>query len=624
MRFLLMMISVMLFGGAVAAQEYALDAPATVGMRDTFAVGWTAPQPKGGVIEIRPLGENARRVAYTYAAKNPALIEAPEAPGEYVLVLYFDGADRISRPLVVTMATATLAAVTTVDAGANVSVTWSGPNNRNDRVTFATIGGDAIRGASYAYVGGSKDGTVSVQAPQDAAIYEIVYQSGETILARHMISVGGVAATLEVAAEIPAGGRVLVGFDGPDNQGDRITFATRGGDPLSPASYAYVALAQDGQVTLRAFEATGSYDIVYLTAGRIIGRSPVEIVPVMMEITAAPEVQALLTFEISWRGHGNAGDRINLVAPGGHDSIAHSYIDPIIGVISMDAPDTEGSFELVYVTQGGKELARRPIIVTPAAKDPGQIEVVLAPGSGFAPGDAVEVILDASGSMLQRQNGKRRIEIAKAVLADLVADTIPAGTGFALRVFGNREADACRTDLEIGLAPLDPKQALGVISGVNAINLAKTPIAQSIALAARDMAAATGARVLILVTDGEETCEGDPAQAIEALRALGWDLRVNIVGYAIDDANLARTFQSWAAAGGGTYFDAADADELSLALARAAAAPFEIVTKAGVLVGKGLAGDIPLTVPAGDYVVRIGGQELATVVAPRKLSRIIP
>ncbi len=624
MRILLMMIAALIFGSAAAAQDFALDAPGTVGMRDTFGVGWTAPQPKGGVIEIRPIGENARRVAYSYTGKNPTLVEAPEEPGNYVLVLTFEGEDRVSQPLIVEMATATLDAVATADAGADIVVTWTGPDNRNDHITFAAPGGDAIRGASYAYVGISKDGTVTIQVPQDAAGYDLVYQTGETILARLPISVGGVAATLDAPTEVPAGGRLVVGFDGPDNRGDRITFAVRDGDPLSPASYAYVRLAQDDRVSLRALEEIGGYDIVYLTAGRIIGRRPVEIVPVTMELDAALEVQALLVFEITWRGHGNAGDRINLVVPGGNENIVYNYVDPVTGSVSMGAPKTAGSYELVYVTRGGKELARRPIIVTPPAIDPGQIEVVFAPGSGFGPGDAIGVILDASGSMLQRQGGERRIEIAKRVLSDLVVDTIPAGTGFALRVFGNREADACRTDLEIGLAPHDPNKALSVISGIKAINLAKTPIAQSVSLAASDLAAAEGAKVLILVTDGEETCEGDPAQAIEGLRALGWDLRVNIVGYAIDDADLARTFQSWAAAGGGVYFDAAGADELSVALARAAAAPFEIITSKGALIGKGLAGDLPLTIPAGEYVVRIGGRELPVVVEPRKLSRITP
>ena len=226
--------------------------------------------------------------------------------------------------------------------------------------------------------------------------------------------------------------------------------------------------------------------------------------------------------------------------------------------------------------------------------------------------------------MLQRQNGERRIEIARRTLARLVADTIPAGTGFALRVFGNREADACRTDLEIPLGPLDVAAASAVINGITAVNLARTPIADSVALVPADLAGVGGSRMLILITDGEETCDGDPGQAIEALRAGGLDVRVNIVGYAIDDADLARTFQAWASAGGGAYFDAADGEQLGAALLRSTAAPFRIIDDKGMVVGAGLAGDAPLTLPAGVYTVRIGGKELSATVQPNLRTVVTP
>jgi hypothetical protein len=624
MRVFLAILGLVLLAGGASAQEFRLEAPDSVGMRDTIAVGWSAPQAKGGLIEIRPIGETVGRVAYAYTVKNPQPVEAPEAPGDYVMVLTFDGKDRVSRPLRVDPATATLNAAGAADAGAVVVVTWAGPNNRSDLVTFALAGGDPMRGAGYAYVGNSRDGTVTVQTPQDAGAYDIVYVSGKTVLARQPITVGGIAATLVFPAEVAAGASLTVGFDGPGNSGDLVTFAARDGDPISPASYAYTGNAQGAQVSLRAFEATGSYDIVYVSGGRVIGRAPIQIVPITMDIAAPDAVPALLTFATIWHGTGNQGDRIVMAAPGQSDGAPYAFIDPLVETVTMAAPSTEGRYDLVYITRGGKELARRAITVTPAPVDPGQIEVQFTPGAGFGPNDAVEIILDASGSMLQRQNGERRIEIAKRTLAGLVANTIPGGTGFALRVFGNRQADACRTDLEIPLGPLNAASATAVIGGINAVNLAKTPIAQSVSLVAADLAGVTGSRMLIVITDGEETCDGDPGQAIEALRAGGLDVRVNIVGYAIDDANLARTFRAWAAAGGGSYFDAADADQLGTALLRSTAAPFLVIDDKGMLVGAGLAGDAPLTLPAGTYAVRIGGSDVTAKVEPRLRTIVTP
>lgn len=435
---------------------------------------------------------------------------------------------------------------------------------------------------------------------------------------------GSISATLEFPAQVPAGGSLSVAFQGPENRGDLVTFAARDGDQIKPASYAYTGNSKDGTVTLRAFEETGDYDVVYVSGGRVIGRAPVQVVPVSMALDAPAEVPALLVFETAWMGAGNHGDIIYLVEPGAADSRLYRYIDPTEGMVAMAAPEAEGAYELVYVTRGGKELARRAITVTPAPVDPGQIEVVMAPGAGLGPRDAIQVILDASGSMLQRQDGERRIEIAKRTLTRLVTDVIPEGTGFALRVFGNREADACRTDLEIALGPHDVAGATAVIDAITAVNLARTPIAQSVALAGDDLAGVAGSRVLILLTDGEETCDGDPGQAIQALRAAGWDIRVNIVGYAIDDAALARTFESWAAAGGGAYFDAANADQLSAALRRATAMPFEIRAEDGTLVGAGLTGDGPLSVPPGAYLVRIGETEIAAEVTSAKLTQVSP
>ncbi|MHA3980473.1 VWA domain-containing protein [Halovulum sp. GXIMD14794] len=189
---------------------------------------------------------------------------------------------------------------------------------------------------------------------------------------------------------------------------------------------------------------------------------------------------------------------------------------------------------------------------------------------------AIEVILDASGSMLQRLDGRRRIEVAHEALSSLVRETLPEGTPFAFRAFGLEE-DACRTELRLPLAPLDRARAEAEITGVPAINLAKTAIADSLRAAGSDLAGASAPRVIVLVTDGEETCDGDPAAAIEELRAQGLDVRVNIVGFAIDDADLVQTFSAWAEAGGGTYFDAGSAEALNDAVAQALIPRFEVV-----------------------------------------------
>lgn len=79
------------------------------------------------------------------------------------------------------------------------------------------------------------------------------------------------------------------------------------------------------------------------------------------------------------------------------------------------------------------------------------------------------------------------------------------------------------------------------------------------------------------MTGGEETCGGDPTAEIGALQALGIDVRINIVGFDVDDDALKAIFAQWAELGGGFYFNAANAQELNAAVASALYAPFQVL-----------------------------------------------
>jgi len=608
MRTLIVSFIVVLASAATAfAQSYGLSAPDEVHIRQSVEVQWTAPEESGGLLEIRPVGESSGRVNYAYTQGNPQSILAPEAPGDYTIVYIYESEVRASHPLHVVMAEATVTAPATAGAGESIEVPWTGPNSRSDYLTFAERDGAPVRGQSYAYVGNLRGAPASLRAPADPGQYDVVYVTGETILARAPVEVGGIEAVLTAPAEIHAGGAVRVSWVGPENSQDLITFAARDGDRIRGASYHYVGNAgEDDSAILTASETLGLFDIVYVSNDRIIGRSPIDVVEARVEISAPDEVTAWMQFAVNWQGAGNQGDIIQMHR-GEADArpATFSYVDPNEGFVTLNAPEEPGAYTLFYFTREGREMARAAITVSPPPAAPGQL-LVEQTRAALSPDDAVGVILDASGSMLQRIGDERRIAIARETLTGLVSETIPTGTGFALRVFGHREADSCRTDLEVPLGPLDPAQANSVIASVNAMNLAKTPLGRSIELAASDLEGVGGQRVLIVLTDGEETCDGDAAAAIQHLRDLGWDIRVNIVGFAIDDADLEATFQSWAAIGGGTYFSAADQEELADALSRAVTGPYEIVDpETGTAIASGRPGEL-VTLPVGTYTIRWG------------------
>ncbi len=214
--------------------------------------------------------------------------------------------------------------------------------------------------------------------------------------------------------------------------------------------------------------------------------------------------------------------------------------------------------------------------------------------------------------MLKRMDGKRRIVIAKEVLSEAVNEYIPAGTPVALRVFGHKEPNSCRTDLEIALKPLDPAAASKTIEGVNARNLAKTPIADSLAKIDSDLKQAQGRKVIVLVTDGEETCDGDPGKVMQGLRDRGIEVTLNIVGFAIEDAELEGQFQSWAELGGGRYFSARDQEGLSQSLKAALQTPYSVYDQSGSLVAEGVVDGAPLELTAGFYRVTVASSPRKT------------
>lgn len=283
--------------------------------------------------------------------------------------------------------------------------------------------------------------------------------------------------------------------------------------------------------------------------------------------------------------------------------------------------------EIDVVSERAAAWLRRPTRyqLSAAVRDeapplPGTLEVVAAalePGAEPAalqnpeahtppPGGAVEIILDASGSMLQRLQGQRRIEIARKVLAELATETLIPGQLVALRVFGDDRPESCETRLAMPLGPHEPKPLVKRIKAIAPKNLARTPIGASLRAVANDLADAKGQRTVILVTDGEETCGGDPEREIAGLRAQGFDVRVNIVGFAVDDAGLKETFRKWAEVGGGNYFDAGDAEELGTAVRAALQLPYRVVDAAGTVVASGTIGGPVVTLAPATYRVEVG------------------
>ena len=255
-------------------------------------------------------------------------------------------------------------------------------------------------------------------------------------------------------------------------------------------------------------------------------------------------------------------------------------------------------------------LLRRPkryrVEVTTAFREPpgpGALRILRGEG-GVLP--AVEVIFDASGSMGKLlPSGASRIDTAKEVLTDFVANVLPDGAGFALRAYGHIAPSSCETRLDVSLGPLDRGAALAAIAAIEPKLLSQTPIADALLAVAADLANARGPTTVVLLTDGLESCDGDPQAAVEQLRASGVEVQLAIISLGLEDPEDVAVFEALADAVGATYVDAQDLGTLEASISAALRPPFEVLDSAGEVVARGRVEGEPISLSAGVYTVRV-------------------
>lgn len=231
---------------------------------------------------------------------------------------------------------------------------------------------------------------------------------------------------------------------------------------------------------------------------------------------------------------------------------------------------------------------------------------------------AVEIIFDASGSMgVPLPNGEQRITVAKRVLEELVTEVLPEGSPFALRAFGHVKPTTCDTRLEVPLGPLDRAAALKAVRAIEPKLLSQTPLAESLAAVAEDLARAGRSRTVILITDGEESCGGDPADAVRELRARHpLDLAIVSLGL---EAEERERFEALAESVGASYVDVTTFEQLQASVDDALHPGFEVLDTDGRTVASGLVDGAPVELPMGVYTVRVQGmpvQEFRAVRVP--------
>jgi Ca-activated chloride channel family protein len=176
---------------------------------------------------------------------------------------------------------------------------------------------------------------------------------------------------------------------------------------------------------------------------------------------------------------------------------------------------------------------------------------------------AVLLMLDASYSMLRLvQGGATRFAAARAAVSAAV-DLFPDEGLIALRIYGSKSQvvrDDC-TDSYLAVPFASGQANRSAIKATLADTHARgvTPIAYSLQQAIGDFTSNRIQRTIILVTDGGESCDGDPCTVAKGMSAGGFVINViGIMTNAVQRASL----RCITGATGGTYFDVPVAAQL--------------------------------------------------------------
>ena len=260
-----------------------------------------------------------------------------------------------------------------------------------------------------------------------------------------------------------------------------------------------------------------------------------------------------------------------------------------------------------------------------ANRPTGQIAVRLPTGqSSFVQGPRnIAIILDASGSMTAQVDGKPKMEIARSAVSRTIQG-LPAETQLALRTYGNQRSGDC-ADLSL-IRPLgvhDRATLIADLAKITPTDGGMTPIAASLNALRTDLATAKGYTAVLLVSDGVESCDGDPVLVAKALTTENPRLRIHVIGFDIGDAAATERLRAIAQIGGGSYFDARKPEDLGSALQEAVQRSYRVLSESGAALATGQVGGAPVALPPGHYHLFLDSDPPVTAQADVQASTVI-
>lgn len=184
------------------------------------------------------------------------------------------------------------------------------------------------------------------------------------------------------------------------------------------------------------------------------------------------------------------------------------------------------------------------------------------------PAPQVELVLDVSGSMRTKDiDGGTRMAAAKQAFNE-VLDATPEDVELGIRTLGaeypgdDRKTGCKDTEQLYPVGPLDRTEAKTAVATL--VPTGWTPIGPALQAAAGDFDDGEGgSRRIVLISDGEDTCQPlDPCEVAREIAARGIGLTIDTLGL-VPSTKLRQQLSCIAEATGGTYTSVEHTDELT-------------------------------------------------------------
>lgn len=187
----------------------------------------------------------------------------------------------------------------------------------------------------------------------------------------------------------------------------------------------------------------------------------------------------------------------------------------------------------------------------------------------------VLVLMDASGSMNGEIEGKTKMELAKAAIAKFM-EQIPSDANVALISYGHvgssADSDKKKSCSAVeSIYPLSAYQPKNFTNSLNSFQASGwTPLAGAINEAQEILASYSAdeyENLVYMVSDGVETCDGDPVTAAKQLQNQSIKAKVNIIGFDVDNEGQ-KQLKQVADSGGGEYVTVNDPADLEVQITK--------------------------------------------------------